>query len=211
MVRFRDSGAEPIFATLYAESRAGILVWIVGRMAACGMQGDPAELLQDTFVSIYRYSASFRDVKGHTFRGWARTIAANAVRRARSRRGSHLSYQALPCGALEPDDPRLGPHDVLVRGEQCDSLARAWLLVLLHYAAAAQRLSSRDREALHMVEVEGRSYADVARHMRVRLSNTKMIIFRARKRIRSHMLAAFASAGAPRPALREGRRRAVGE
>ncbi|MFT5050842.1 MAG: RNA polymerase sigma factor (sigma-70 family) [Chlamydiales bacterium] len=211
MIRFRDTGAEDAFATLYTESRAGLLVWIVGRMGTCGMKGDPTELLQDTFVSIYRYAASFRDEKGYTFRGWARTIAANAVRRARSRRSTHLSYQALPVGALEPTDQGVGPHDSLVRGEQCESLSRAWMLVLLHYAAAAQQLSARDREALHMVEVEGHSYADVARHMRVRLSNTKMIIFRARKRIRNHMLAAFASAGACGLQLPERRRQAVGE
>jgi len=192
MVRFRDTRDAAVFEQLYHASHAGLLGWIVQRMAVAGMQADPLELLQDTFVNIYRYAGTFREDHGNTFRGWARTISANVVRRASCRRRPHLSLHALPGGSLEPRDDREGPHDALAHGEQRESLARAWTLLLLHYAAAARNLSARDREALHLVEVEELPYAEVARRLRVRSSNMKMIVFRSRKRIRAQMLQAFA-------------------
>ena len=192
MARFRDRGDPADFETLYAAAQGHLLGWIMQRMAATGIDGDPFELLQDTFVNVYRYASSFRDEHGNTFRGWARTIAANVVRRARGRRRLVVSFQALPTGAAEPEDERESPPDLMDRGEQRRAVQRAWVLLLLHYAKAASQLSARDREALHLVEVEGLPYAEVARRLRVRSSNMKMIVFRSRKRIRAHMLQAFA-------------------
>ena len=196
MARFRDTREPQAFEDLYDSARAGLLTWIVQRMATSGLDADPTELLQDTFINVYRYAGTFRDERGNTFRGWARTIAANVVRRARGRRRPALSFQALPNGVFEPTDEREGPHDTLELDEQRRSLARAWVLVLLHYAAAAQELSERDRQALHLVEVEGLPYAEVARRLRVRSSNMKMIVFRSRRRIRARMLQAFGRSSA---------------
>lgn len=208
MARFRDRRDPSDFDALYAAAQGHLLSWIVQRMAAAGIEGDPLELLQDTFVNIYRYAGSFRDEPGNTFRGWARTIAANAVRRTRGRRRIVLSYQALPTGASEPEDERETPSELLDRGEQRRAVGRAWILLLLHYAKAADQLSARDQEALHLVEVEGLPYSEVARRLRVRSSNMKMIVFRSRKRIRAHMLQAFARSegGSGREILAEARR-----
>lgn len=193
MVRFRDTRDPALFEELYEDSRLGLLSWIVRRSASMGLDVDPMELLQDTFVNIYRYAGTFREERGNGFGGWARTIAANVVRRARGRRGHSLSFQALPKGA-EPQDEADGPHQSLELTEERRALNRAWVILLLHYAAAERQLSSRDREALHLVEVEGLSYADVARRLKVRSSNMKMIIFRSRKRLCALMGRAFSVA-----------------
>ena len=52
---------------------------------------------------------------------------------------------------------------------------------------ATQVLGERDRAALHMVEVEGLTYAEAGRRLGVGRSNMKMIMFRSRKRIRAHI------------------------
>lgn len=193
MMRFRATGTEEAFTALYEATRADMEVW-VGRMARTqGSRRDPAELLQDTYVNIYRYAGSFRDGVGGGFRGWARTIAANVVRRSTQRTGAARALE-LPEGAGEPIDPRPGPLASCSDGEQQDELRRAWGLLLLHYAAAFQDLSPRDREALTLVEVEGKTYAEAGKLLRVGRSNMKMIMFRARKRIRAQVLAAMGTA-----------------
>ncbi len=188
MVRFQGSRTEDAFTALYEATRADLEVW-VGRMARTqGSRRDPAELLQDTYVNIYRYAGSFRDGIGGGFRGWARTIAANVVRRSTQRTGAARALE-MPEGAGEPIDPRPGPLASCSDEEQREALQAAWGLLLLHYAAAFQTLSPRDREALTMVEVEGKTYAEAGKLLRVGRSNMKMIMFRARKRIRSQILA----------------------
>ena len=129
-------------------------------------------------------------------RSWARTVAANVVRRARVRsRGWSLT--ALPEGLDEPADVRGGPSALLAGEEQRRSLAGALVLLLLHYAAAYERLVPRDRRALQMVEVERRGYAEAGALLHVGRSNMKMIVFRARKRIRSHMQRAMGADARP--------------
>jgi RNA polymerase sigma factor (sigma-70 family) len=154
------------------------------------MRGEPLDFLQDTYVNIYRYAASFRDGHARSFRGWGRTIATNVVRRARMRR--RPAPQALP-ELAEPADTRPGPEGLVSGAEERRSLERAWLIVLLEYAAAFERLSARDRRALELVEVQGLSYAEATGLLGVGMSNLKMIIFRSRERIRDAIGAALAS------------------
>ena len=187
---FRDTRMEAAFETLYLRSRSMMLSWILHLTRNRPEEADPAELLQDTFVNIYRYARGFSTRKGNSFRGWARTIAANVVRRSRMKRAMH-SLGALPYGLQEPADVAAGPMDAASSDEQMESYRRAWLLLLLHYAQAYEKLAERDREALHMVEVEGVSYADAGKRLRVGRSNMKMIMFRSRKRIRAHIARAM--------------------
>jgi len=185
MAIFRDTGSNVAFEALYRCSHRAMLGWIVHILASRGQGGDPAELMQDTYVNVYRYAGGFREGPGRSFRGWARTIAVNVVRRARRRRA--LSLQEMPMGVGEPEDQRAGPELSALVGEERKNLGRAWLILLLFYAQAFHELSPRDREALTLVEVEGLSYAEAGERLGVGRSNMKMIMFRSRKRIRSHM------------------------
>lgn len=190
MARFRETRDEGAFTALYELARAPLLGWIVQFLGARRHRMDPLEVLQDTFVNVYRYAASFDETGGRAFQGWARTIAANVVRR-RLTRVRPMSLQALPNGAQEPADTRSGPARTALLDEQRRAVSQAWALLLLHYATAYAKLSERDQRALHLVEVEGLSYVEAGTVLGVGRSNMKMIIFRGRKRIRAHVLRAM--------------------
>lgn len=182
MALYRDSRGAEVFEALYAFSRGAVLQWIRGLLHRGLSHLDPMELLQDTFVNVYRYPGAFRDDHSGSFRVWVRTIAGNIVRRAASLRTQSL-FQELPEGAAEPVDRCNTPISQVVASEQQEHLREAWFLLLAHYARAWEQLSARDQETLHMVEVQGLSYAEAGEQLKVGRSNMKMIVFRARKRI----------------------------
>ncbi len=190
MTLFRDTRTEEAFEALYVRASKSLLAWIGHLLDGRGQTSDPLEVLQDTFVNIYRYAAGFRDEGGNTFRAWARTIAANVVRRNR-RRARSISLQAMTAEVGEPADERGGPEHAAIVTEQRAELRRAWTILLLHYAAAWEKLGPRDRAALELIEVQGLSYAEAGRRLKVGRSNMKMIMFRSRKRIRAHILRAM--------------------
>jgi len=190
MELFRDTRSSEAFDSLYRRSGPAMLSWIVHLLKNRPGQLDAAELMQDTFVNVYRYAGSFRSASGNTFRGWARTIAANVVRRAYMRAPLH-SLQALPTDVNEPTDLAHGPLEVASDDEQAAALMKAWTILLLHYAQAFDKLSPRDRYALQLIEVEGVTYAEAGLRLKVGRSNMKMIMFRSRQRIRAHMRAAM--------------------
>lgn len=197
MALFRDDGDDAAFQALYDYTRGRMLIWIAGLVGSRRAAPDPLEVLQDTYVNIYRYARSFRNDDPKSFRVWSRTIAGNLVRRARQPSAAR-SFDDLPQGRSEPIDQRDSPADALVHDEEASRTARAWLIVLLQYAAAYERLSARDRLALDMIEVQGLSYAEAGALLKVGLSNMKMIMFRSRRRIRSMISHCFETSVAER-------------
>jgi len=204
MALFRDEREEAVFAALYEFANDDLRVWIELLLAGAGRgRGgalDPAELVQDTLVNVYRYASGFRDEHARSFRVWTHTIATNLLRRSCTRR-EREAWQVLPEGACEPRDPHGSPTEELVLREDRRSVLAAWMIVLLHYAEAYEQLSPRDRQALDLIEVQGLSYASACRHLRVGLSNMKMILFRARRRIRARIAERLVSASTRRTAL----------
>jgi len=203
MALFRDERDEATFAALYEFAERDLASWIELLLAGSGRARaalDPAELVQDTLVNVYRYASGFRDDHPRSFRVWTHTIATNLLRRSCARR-ERGSWQDLPEGAGEPRDLRAGPTEELVAGEDQRSALAAWMIVLVHYAEAYEQLSTRDREALDLIEVQGLSYASACKRLRVGLSNMKMILFRARRRIRARIAERLEAAGSRPTAL----------
>jgi RNA polymerase sigma factor (sigma-70 family) len=199
MVLFRDTRANEVFEELYARSGPALAAWILHLCALRRLRIDPGEILQDTYVNVYRYAGSFRDEGRTTFRTWARAIAANLVRRATARRGlSSLDGEQ----AFEPADARRGPQETVLAVEQCAELRRAYALLLLYYVQAHAGLSARDRKALELIEVDGMSYAAAGQALRVGRSNMKMIMFRSRRRLRERMQVAMTAGRLGRIELR---------
>ncbi len=190
MALYRDTRSTESFEALYRLSGPSVLQWIRGLLHRGISHLDPGELLQDTFVNVYRYPSAFREDHPGSFRVWVRTIAGNIVRRASGRR-TKVSFQELPDGLQEPEDHAGNPELHLVKDEQERNLRTAWMLFLCLYGRAWEELSQRDRRTLHLVEVEGRSYQEAGRILGVGRSNMKMIVFRSRKRIVRHMRAAL--------------------
>jgi RNA polymerase sigma-70 factor, ECF subfamily len=190
MALFRDGRGDDDFQALYEFAGPGVLRQISMGLRGQGARLDPQELCQDAFVNIYRYAGSFRDDHPRSFKAWAQAISRNIIRRHISKR-ARPSLQDLPDGVSEPADGRVGPQACASLCEQRESLLRAWSLLLLQYAAAYRELSPRDRRALELVEVENKSYAEACEVLGVGMSNMKMIMFRARKRIRARITAAM--------------------
>lgn len=186
MALFRDERSEPAFEALYEVSLDTVRRSVGASLRGLPKGADLLELVQDVYVNVYRYAGSFRDEHPKSFRAWAATICANVVRRHLSQRG-RPSLQDLPEPLQEPADPGVGPEGRVLALEQERRISGAWLILLLHYAAAWRELSPRDRLALELVEVDGLTYAEACERLRVGMSNMKMIMFRARKRIRAHM------------------------
>lgn len=202
MALWRDSGDQSVFDALYRHSRGRVFAWLRWLLRGDRQGLDPLELLQDTYVNVYSYGGGFRDEADSSFRAWVRTIAGNVLRRAgrrrQRRRAPELSLQALPEGLQEPVDPARGPQLRLVEREEQSELGQAWMLLLGFYARAFETLSARDRRALELVEVEGRSYAETCRILSVSSSNMKMIMLRARRRLQAHLARSLGgSAGVP--------------
>jgi RNA polymerase sigma factor (sigma-70 family) len=178
MARFRDTHDPLAFERLHQHASGRVLAWVRRLLNERRSSLDPLEICQDTFVNVYRYSRRFRDESPGSFRVWVRTIASNCVRRALAVRPS-----GGPVGLDEATDRRPGPPGRFQAREEALALTVAWFLFLEHYARAYDGLSPRDQAALCMVEIEGQSYAQVARRLRVGASNMKMIVFRARQRL----------------------------
>ena len=187
MAWFRDSGAREAFDALYRHSHARVVSWLRWVVAEQRARLDPVELLQDTFVNVYRYSRGFRADHGGSFRVWVRTIAANVVRRARSvaARLRFVSSERDLLIAVESE--HRSPQSRVMDGEETRGLRDAYLILLQHYLAAFEQLSERDRRALELVELEGLSYAQVCDVLNVGHSNMKMIMLRARRRLLQRM------------------------
>jgi len=186
MARFRDRRGAEDFQALYEFTRGELLSWMTVLLRGRRLKQDPLDLLQDTYVNIYRYAGGFRDEHASSFRVWSRKIATNVVRRAMTR-GREWKLEDFPKGLAEPADGNVGPRDHLSQQEETRSLVRSWMLLLGHYARAARSLRDRDRLALELIEVRGLSYQQAAVELGVGPLNMKMIVFRARKRIRAEV------------------------
>jgi RNA polymerase sigma factor (sigma-70 family) len=192
MALYRDTREPAAFEALYSFTRKSVQHWILSLLGREPTFLDPAEILQDTFVNVYRYPGAFREEHGGSFRVWVRTIAGNVVRRGtlRRARGAHNEIEE----AAELEDKGQGPAQVMADEDESRQLRRAWVLLLHLYAEAWKELGQRDRRTLHLVEVEGLSYQEAGRILDVGRSNMKMIVFRSRKRLARRMREAMGAA-----------------
>ncbi|MSR61412.1 MAG: sigma-70 family RNA polymerase sigma factor [Planctomycetes bacterium] len=192
---FRDGRDPQVFEALYGCTGPGVLLWIRSLLGRELSHLDPAELLQDTFVNVYRYPGAFREDHGGSFRVWVRTIAGNVVRRATMIRARMIRHDLEEAGELE--DHGRGPIQAIQDEDESQRLRQAWVLLLWYYAQAWKELSQRDRRTLHLVEVEGLSYQEAGRVLSVGRSNMKMIVFRSRKRIARRIREAMSRGSMP--------------
>lgn len=185
MASFRDSGSEQDFEALYAHTEQEVAAWVRSLLRQGPSQVDVGEVLQDTFVNVYRYPRSFRDENDASFRVWVRTIAGNLVRR--SRKVSMTSLTEWGEGAAEPADPSARPDELADLLEAASCLDDAFRLFLVAYYEAWLELGDRDRLALDLVERQQLTHAAAALQLKVQPANMKMVIFRARKRLAKGM------------------------
>src|SRR5262245_11138221 len=151
------------------------------RLTNC--RADLGDILQETFLAIYRYPSRFCPDKPNAFRNWSYSIIRNTIYR-------HLQVDAREAVPVDlvydilPDDRAACPAAESENAESDERCQRVYGLLLCLYAHIYEHdLKPRDRLALRLVEVERMAYRDAADVLGCKLENFKMIVCRARKKI----------------------------
>jgi RNA polymerase sigma factor (sigma-70 family) len=146
-------------------------------------RADLGDILQETFLAIYRYPSRFCPDKPNAFRNWSYSIIRNTIYR-------HLQVdarEAIPVDLVYdilPDDRAACPAAETETAESDERCQRVYGLLLCLYAQIYEHdLKPRDRLALQLVEVDHMAYRDAADVLSCKLENFKMIVCRARKKI----------------------------
>ncbi|HLZ66529.1 MAG TPA: RNA polymerase sigma factor [Aliidongia sp.] len=131
---------------------------------------DAEDLLQDTIVRVLANAESWQ--VGTSFRAWAFTIMRNQFRAnwGRAQRNAEMTVQM-------GFEARTATDDI--------SLAR---LTIRDVQAALNRLPAKQREAIVLAGVEGKSYEAVAIVMGISVGAVRCHLARARERLRAFVL-----------------------
>ena len=180
---FRVEGSMEAFSLLFELNTRpfGIIASRILRMTGC--RAELGDILQETFLAIYRYPTRFCPDKPNAFRNWSYSIIRNTVYRHLQTAGR----EAIPVDLVSeilPDEKGASPSDETEDAESDARCRRVYELVLCLYNDIYERhLKDRDRKALHLVEVQRLPYREAADQLGIRLENFKMIVCRARKKI----------------------------
>ena len=130
---------------------------------------DAADLLQICWIRIYRKRARFAGTG--SFLGWALTVCRN-VCRMEARKARRAPLTRLDERGDLPD-PTPGPSEQFRRQERAAALY-----------SALDRLTVRERDAILMRILEGRSTAEAARMLGVKEVSVRSLIHRGLKKLR---------------------------
>lgn len=182
---FRRTGDAEVFDCLVNLTTPTLLARVRSRLRHLGSQFDPHEVLQDTFVNIFRYPDRFAATRSAAFAAWSSAIVDNAIRRLLRRRQSGPKVALSPIEVLsqQADLQAREPDHEAVAHEETRAAASAFGILLTCYLHAFQSLSDRERFVLQLVEVRRMRYADVGQTLGIRAETIKMVVFRARKRV----------------------------
>ncbi|HEX4590572.1 MAG TPA: sigma-70 family RNA polymerase sigma factor [Gemmataceae bacterium] len=156
---------------------------VVGRFVRqLGDRQEAEDLAQEVFLRLYRARRRYR-VRAK-FSTWLFHVAANVARNAvRSRRRRPCRPLARLCGP-QPDDA-FSQRYLPDRGaDPTRALERAELAGQVRGALAA--LAGRQRLALEL-QVEERSYQEIARRLALSPEATKSLLYRARQQLKESL------------------------
>ena len=149
----------------------------------CGDPTDAEDLVQDTFLNIFKYLKSFR--RETKFKNWLYRIAASVCikkrRRSKFAPDRELSLdQFLPAdeAGVELDTPRWAeaPLEQVLNGELERQLQKGIL-----------ELPEKYRSVLVLRDIEGFSTEETAQILNLSSSNVKVRLHRARLFLRDHL------------------------
>ena len=161
LAQLASSGSRDAFETLVRRYRSGLL-----RSCRRILPRDRAEdAVQEALLQAHRALA--RNGSPDRFRPWLHRIAVNASLRQLNQGGDTVPL-------AEELDGVEGPEEVQERRERLRSTV-----------GAIDRLPSRQRRALVLRELEGRSHAEIARELGLSGGAVRQLIHRARNTVRS--------------------------
>jgi RNA polymerase sigma factor (sigma-70 family) len=183
MEAFARSRNLECFALLYELCHRQILLVILKRLRFSHPGIDPKDVLQDVFLSIYRYPHRFRNEKESSFRNWSFSIVRNTLLK-HMRSVPRAEVDLDPIAEVVEDERAPAPDVVLAEDEETERASRMYALCLVAYRSVFEtELKEREKKALQYVEVKGLKYRRAAERLGVRLENLKMIVCRARKKL----------------------------
>ncbi len=192
LARSRQQESRGAFGLLYELNGQHLLTQVAARLRRYSSKADPRDVLQEVFFNVYRYPHRFNSAREDAFRVWSAMIVRNTVLkhlRSLSRGGrNELNFEDVPeQSSGETDSPVAGA----IETESRDQCARVFVTYLQLYLQFYSMLSERERRALHLVEVDDRSYREASEELGIKLENLKMVIFRARRKIHRSMRRVF--------------------
>ncbi len=192
MEAFRLRAGRATFGLLYELNCAHLLVQVSSCLRRYGSRTDPRDVLQEVFFNVYRYPHRFNSERDDAFRVWSAMIVRNTVLkhlRSQGRRGqSEIPVEDL---SDQPEALASTPLGGAIEREASRECGRVYLTYLHLYLEFYAMLSDRERQAIHLVEVDELSYRETAERLAIKLENLKMVIFRARRKIHRSMRRVF--------------------
>ena len=146
---------------------------------------DAADVLQETFLQVYRHLSSFRG--DSRFATWVYRIATNAAlmhRRARARRPSESLDAFLPC--FDANGLHRGTPAELQAASRVDELLDRRTLAVSARGALA-RLPDLYRDAFVLRDLEEMPTADVADALGIEPAAVRQRVHRARLMLRGYL------------------------
>lgn len=188
MDAFRATRDEDAFSLLYERNADAFLRAVRCRLRRARPGIPEMDVLQESLLAIYRYPQKFSAARADAFRNWAFSIVRNTATRAIQRE--------MTRGAVSVDDDvaegfvdvrERDPMRAATEHESAAEVDRAYVLALAIYLHGFERLTPRAKRMLTCVEIEHRSYRDIAAEFGCAVSCVKMALFRARRSIHRRM------------------------
>lgn len=155
--------------------------------ALTGDESDADDLVQETFLRAYRHWHTFE--RGSDCRSWLGTICRNAFyeNRRRERRSTPMDDHELDslASARSHNTARaVGVDDVFTRIDLGPAIA-----------GAIARLEPHYRYAVLLIDVDGRTYEEVADLLDVPIGTVRSRLYRGRRQLQESLIAYAIDAG----------------
>ena len=189
---FRLKTSRSCFGLLYELNSQHLVAQVSNCLRRYGSKTDPRDVLQEVFFNVYRYPNRFNAEREDAFRVWSAMIVRNTVLKHLRSQGRGGRVEVPFEDLSDQPEPRMAtPLKGVIEEESTKECGRVFLTYLHLYLRFYSMLSERERLAIHMVEVEERSYREAAEALEIKLENLKMVIFRARRKIHRSMRRVF--------------------
>jgi RNA polymerase sigma-70 factor, ECF subfamily len=155
--------------------------------ALTGDESDADDLVQETFLRAYRHWHTFQ--RGSDCRSWLGTICRNAFFENRRRESRSTAMEDHELDSLASGRA----HNAARAGGVDDLFARIDLGPAI--AAAVARLEPHYRYAVLLIDVDGRTYEEVAELLRVPIGTVRSRLYRGRRQLQESLIAYAVDAG----------------
>ncbi len=180
---FRAHSSVEAYTLLYQLNYKNFFLIIFSKIRYYRNFLDPKDILQDVFLSIFRYPHKFNCDKENAFRNWSFSIIRNTIlKHLNSRKTCEFSTEIL--SEVLEDKRGYNPLATLSDEESLQGFRKFYVIYLALYLNIFHDiLAEREKQSLLLVEVKGKRYREACDLMDIKLENFKMIVCRARKKI----------------------------